>query len=346
MTVPLGRSLPEDDNEIEPLERQARLAAGTTASVPIARVCCVALVAGFVFGVFAVVGVQWAQAAATSLTAAATVPIAQFAAPGHPTGVCKVVPSILGLGVGHFGSTSLAEYLGANPYLHDGIKKEHQFFCGLAVSQKILKGSLENFSSESWRSYVNEFPVPCRTQRTFDISGAYLRITSQKKDSSTLVCRPEFRGREGIQRIVELFPPDLQVLVIVRDPVDQMRSDHNWTMSEITAHRQGGCWARWIAPWVEILGVDRIKVLDFNEMTDPEKFRQFMEDLYSWLRVPRMPDSFFKRLLKQEPAGRRRQPKPFQMAERRSFHRLPDMRKCKRDLEAMIGHRLDWLGAP
>jgi len=212
-----------------------------------------------------------------------------------------IPPSILGVGFGHSGTTTLDAYLGLHPNLSHGRQKEHQYMC-----------SAHGFwGRKTWKHYMGEFNVPCKNiVRTYDLTPAYHWIINPLYPTA---CKPKFRGRKGLHLMKQYYPRNVQLIFTIRDPVDWINSKfhiraHNWEQ----LHRYGktSCYVEHMLPFTEVFGKENVLAVDFAALTSHTQ--REMDRVCKWLNVPPLPDSAFQ--TKEYNAGRRRSSNTFSLS--------------------------------
>mmetsp|Transcript_67257 Transcript_67257/g.161209 ORF Transcript_67257/g.161209 Transcript_67257/m.161209 type:complete len:323 (-) Transcript_67257:301-1269(-) len=246
---------------------------------------------------------------------------------------CKkiVAPSVLYLGWGHSGSTTLAKTLNDHPYLSYGSTKEHSYFC--------RDHKQSNNRNREWKTYLSEFEVPCNVKRTFDASPSYHHVANRHAKH----CLPEFQGLEGLKHMKELLPPDVQLIFMLRDPLDWLQS--RWRMKLL---RRAGvkrlvrmtCYANIIEEWLKVFPRDNVLILDSKSLfEDPQPF---FNELFEFLEVPRLREEYYDRMYKA--VGRRRHTSAVNHRDRVIFQHFGKVQECHKRLEALAGRRFDWVG--
>jgi len=243
----------------------------------------------------------------------------------------KLTPTILYMGWGHSGSTTLAKVLNDHPSLSWGLRKEHDFFCRTS--------SHATNQERTWQGYMNEFEVPCDVKRTLDASPYYHEMAL----SDDHLCLPQFRGPEGLMRLRGTLPPNVQLIFMVRDPLDWMqsrlglRSMCNMGLRRVVEH---ACYADQIEPFFEVFPKENIIVLDSKEMfEDP---RPLFDKLFHFLKVDPLPATYYDSMYKA--VGRRRHSSKVKPIDYRMFHQIKTVKRCHQRLQELAGHDFLWIG--
>lgn len=137
-----------------------------------------------------------------------------------PRGFCKRPrrPTMLYIGVGHSGSTTLSMHLDSHPQMSYGRKKEHDFW-------KAGRGK----DTKTFSDYLSEFRVPCRTKVVMDFP---VRVYEQSMPEFDKVLGHWYGGVEKatplgepyLRRFRELMGPNLKLVFMFRNPVDYLAS--------------------------------------------------------------------------------------------------------------------------
>lgn len=133
---------------------------------------------------------------------------------------CKKLPSMIYIGMGHSGSTTLSMQLNAHPELSYGQMKEHRFHFD--------KGTNERNTG----MYRKNFEIDCK-KKAFDGSIGYI-----------------FYTEERIQALKEVLGPDVKILLMMRDPAKWMNSLYINGGDGLTKGHQG-CYADFLETWLK-----------------------------------------------------------------------------------------------
>lgn len=106
---------------------------------------------------------------------------------------CLRYPSFFYIGIGHAGSTSLANVLNSHPDLSYGAMKEHRYW----------------LDTKSYNRYKNQFSVDCtQIKMTFDATPAYYHRAIGVE------------GKSFVQRFQKIHGQDSKIIVFLRNPID------------------------------------------------------------------------------------------------------------------------------
>jgi len=133
---------------------------------------------------------------------------------------CKKLPSMIYIGMGHSGSTTLSMQLNAHPELSYGQMKEHRFHFD--------KGTNERNTG----MYRKNFEIDCK-KKAFDGSIGYI-----------------FYTEERIQALKEVLGPDVKILLMMRDPAKWMNSLYINGGDGLSKGHQG-CYADFLETWLK-----------------------------------------------------------------------------------------------
>eukprot|EP00971_Amphidinium_carterae_P048398 954062-Amphidinium_carterae.1 len=211
-----------------------------------------------------------------------------------------MLPSIVYLGYPHSGSTTLARTMNAHPQLSYGRLKEHKFLCIMAPHVHFFYHHVEEI-------YGRDFKPPCGTKMTFDMTPTYfamaLNSSSQWRQRnghrSTFCRKPKELGD-----FVNLLGPRLRFLMMLRNPVDMVKSMHGieWFRENIEAARNLGCYVDVLEAWRKAVPGHEIKVVSTEDMFS--ETLDFFADLFQWIGVPNPPLEIYD--LGNKGLGRRR----------------------------------------
>jgi len=131
--------------------------------------------------------------------------------------ICKKLPEMIYIGMGHSGSTTLSMQLNAHPELSYGQMKEHRFH-------------FESGEEHNTGLYRKNFQVPCE-KKSFDGSIGYIFYTPER-----------------IAALKKVLGPDVKILLMMRDPAKWMNSlYHNGGDGLSKGHN--GCYADFLENW-------------------------------------------------------------------------------------------------
>jgi len=133
--------------------------------------------------------------------------------------ICKKLPEMIYIGMGHSGSTTLSMQLNAHPELSYGQMKEHRFH-------------FESGEEHNTGMYRKNFAVPCE-KKAFDGSIGYIFYTPER-----------------IEALKKVLGPDVKILLMMRDPAKWMNSlYHNGGDGLSKGHN--GCYADFLETWLK-----------------------------------------------------------------------------------------------
>lgn len=246
-----------------------------------------------------------------------------------PAATCTkfLPPSLVYLGMGHSGSTSLAVYMDQHPELSFGSMKEHRYMCkaGAQGDQK------------SRQVYNDEYIVNCTVNRTFDASPSYFAMPlgkSRCKDWHSELTDPVERAKT----IEEVFGSAVLFIMMVRDPVDVLKSREGYSTHDELVEFNKPCESKALESWLSAFPRDRFLFLDSEDF-----FRSPQDTLNRVFEFAGVAP-FTLQPITESDSGRRRSSRTVEPEVRRAFHQKPSNRKCKKDLEAMTGLTFHWAG--
>jgi hypothetical protein len=256
-------------------------------------------------------------------------------------------PSVLYIGQGHSGSTSLAVQMDAHPHISTGKVKEHMkgnaLFCGEPVSDPILPSDPNGIpmtNGSDYDKYLADFVVPCETKVSIDFSaGVYLSTVC----TGDILSLESYHVSNLAPQLVKRYLGDVKLIVMFRDPVD-------FLVSLRDGEPEGSLWLPLVGKTGQDCYADSVEIwLRYFQKKDILfiKAEDYFKNNQATL------DQIFE-FLGMEPfalsgaaiAGRRRTSKrSISMEERRAYHTTARQVDCKRRLEAMTGLEFPWPGS-
>jgi Sulfotransferase family len=187
-------------------------------------------------------------------------------------------PNLFIIGAMKAGTTSLHSYLGAHPDIFMSPVKEPAFFVDPAEEGPDKAGKT---------GYWND---PSLYLQLFEEAGDQRFVGESTTDYTKL---PK---KTGVARRILDFSRDARFIYVVRDPIDRTLSHYWWevqagfeTRDILTAirddpfYRQVSDYAMQLAPYLELAGRQRVKVVTFEALTvNP---RKVLQDIFAWLGV-------------------------------------------------------------
>lgn len=263
--------------------------------------------------------------------------------------ICKIRPSLLYIGTGHSGSTTLATELNKHPEMKYGKMKEHSFL---------------HYGAQTFASYLKEFRVPCTTKVTFDaFPSTYTRGNPTSNDELGS-WRGFHLGLEYVKEVKKLYGPHLKILMMIRDPVQylisfslnlgdgQKGSARKFNLEDFISGKtstswgrkqlRNACYADHLEAWLKVFPIENflfIKAEDYFLKPQPT-----LNQIFDFVEVSRK--TYDQSDLK--PSGRRRtvaaQDRVSFLA-RFLYHHNPAHKDCKERLESMTNLKFDWPGS-
>jgi len=148
------------------------------------------------------------------------VPVALHAQKKEKAAICTKLPSMVYIGMGHSGSTTLSVQLNAHPELSYGQMKEHRFHFD--------KGSTER----NVAMYKKAFQMSC-DKTAFDGSIGYIFYTPER-----------------MEELKKTLDPDVKILLMVRDPAKWMNS-LAINGGDGLSKGHNGCYADFLENWLK-----------------------------------------------------------------------------------------------
>eukprot|EP00971_Amphidinium_carterae_P275974 5476113-Amphidinium_carterae.1 len=104
------------------------------------------------------------------------------------------------------------------------------------------------------------------------------------------------RKHAELDEFVNLLGPRLRFLMMVRNPVDMLRSMHGieWFRENNEAARSLGCYADVLEEWRKATPEHEIKVVSSEDMFSHPS--HFFADLFQWIGVPNPPQEIYNTL--------------------------------------------------
>lgn len=277
-------------------------------------------------------------------------------APQPPSCGTKL-PKLIYIGVGHSGSTSLADAMDRHPDLSFGKYKEHNMLWK-------YNGNKEEFL----KNYENEFPVDCQAKLTFDASPRVLFLGSpgdSELEKSPLGLKYGL-GLPAVEAVKDLLGADTKFMLMFRDPVpwamsNQVQGVIDWSELEnktkrrlnrsdtgfgesftrgqtlthgMFAHRS--CYAGALEPWLKVFPRENFLFLSSEGFFTNPQFA--LDKVCDFVGVPRRaynPDEV-------SASGRRRNAAKAQSSVHTRFHALPASVDCRSRLESLTGIDFGW----
>jgi len=218
---------------------------------------------------------------------------------------CKKLPSLIYIGMGHSGSTTLSSQLNAHKEMSYGMMKEHRF----------------HFDKSSTHGnqlmYKKGFNMAC-DKMAFDGSIGYI-----------------FYTREQIQEVKRTLGPDVKILLMMRDPQKWMNSLNNDGGDGKTKGHQG-CYADFLENWLSVFPREQMLI---ESSEDYFKAPQgTLDRIFKFAGVA--PKTFTERELGHA-AGRRRSPS-MKMAKIEAYNTDPHNIDCARRLQLLSNRTFGW----
>jgi len=133
---------------------------------------------------------------------------------------CNHLPSLLYIGMGHSGSTTMSMQLNAHPDLSYGQMKEHRFHFDKPNTE---------WNTAAYRKF---FGMPCK-KKAFDGSIGYIFYTPER-----------------IQELKNVLGPDVKILLMMRDPAKWMNSLYH-DGGDGLSKGHNGCYADFLEEWLK-----------------------------------------------------------------------------------------------
>lgn len=257
-------------------------------------------------------------------------------------------PNIFYIGVGHSGSTSLADQMESHPDLSYGDMKEHNL---------LYKYDYRN-KTEWLNMYDRQFRVPCSVKQTFDSSPRVLFLGL--KGDVELSGQPlGYRGKggakgslgvEALTQVKELVGPAAKFVLMFRDPLPWMMSNGMKPNLEkmlewggLFPHRS--CYADALENWLQVFPKENFLFLSSNDFfADPQSI---LDQTFDFVGVPRRP------MKEQIKSGRRRNyyntnkfmKSMVQTTVAAPYYKNARVLDCMHRLEKITGLTLNWNGS-
>lgn len=246
----------------------------------------------------------------------------------------KQLPTFLYIGTGHAGSTTFAEDLALHPKLSYGQKKEHE--CLTSFWTKTCSSKHGGIGQ-----YRKQFEVGCDIEQTFDASPETAYIGSPHWPKSNLGLLQGSGGITAVESLRDLLGPNLKFVMLIRDPVDWLKS--RFSQQAVIDRKKWWftCHADTLKAWFQVFPRD-----NFLFMRSEDYFADRMGTLNRTFNfIGADPELFVKPEDLPNPSGRRRTHHKISDGARRAFHRHEGNIRCKNELEQMIGMKFHWLHA-
>lgn len=269
----------------------------------------------------------------------------------------KLFPKIIYIGVGHSGSTTLADAMDLHPDMSFGAVKEHNFLWHYDGNKK-----------DFLRLYKRQFSVDCGAKVAFDASPRSLFI-GLENDSELLkspIAQKYGLGLRPIKALKDVLGADMKFMVMFRDPVPWAMSNHvppviswsdldNTTRGRLKSSDPGisfpkirgksltkgmfakrACYANALENWLKVFPKKNFLFLKSESFfEDPQ---ETLDTVFDFAGVPR-------RTFRSDEvvaSGRRRNSAKAQNIVHSRFHTLPGPRDCRERLEKMTGLDFGW----
>jgi len=246
----------------------------------------------------------------------------------------RLAPSMVYLGQGHSGSTTLAMQLDAHPELSYGRVKEHHW------GEQLFSG--QGYEKE----YLEQYDVPCGTRVSMDFSpGEYLdghhgsHWNNFYKVNHFLpwVRRHNESAMVSPHILRNVLGNETKLVIMLRDPVDFLDSLPYWWRNHVRM-AEGDCYANGVEKWLQVFprrNVFFIRAEDYfhNAQATLSELFKFL-GVKAWQYPGDIPSS-----------GRRRQAHRITDESRRDYHTRPEHVACRKRLENLTGLRFEWPGA-
>lgn len=241
------------------------------------------------------------------------------------------LPTLLFIGTGHSGSTSLANLMNLHPNLSYGVRKEHRFFVcnppGATCDHRV-------------HQYKLGFKVNCNTKYTFDATASYygIGVDNIPHRQVTLHHNPGLPAVKEVHNIL----PDVKILLNVRDPVDTMFSEGIEDV-ESMYKRDLSCLADSVETWLKVFPKSRFLVIRAEDVFDD--MGKVANQIFSYmgLEARKFTDAELQTVGQ---SGRRRTARRASLALRQEYYSNPLVVQCKERLEQLTGMRFPWEGSP
>jgi hypothetical protein len=243
----------------------------------------------------------------------------------------KRLPTFLYIGMGHAGSTTFANDLALHPKLSYGQTKEHR--CLTSFWPKTCS------SKSGIGQYKKQFEVGCDIEHTFEATPETAYIGSPHWPRRHLGLLQGSGGITAVESLRDLLGPNLKFVMMIRDPVDWLKS--RFTQQAILNKKKWWftCHADTFKSWFQVFPKE-----NFLFIRSEDYFANRMRVLNQTFNfIGADPELYVGEERLPQPSGRRRTHIKISDKMRQAFHRHEGNTRCKNELEQMIGMKFNWL---
>ncbi|CAK0823442.1 unnamed protein product, partial [Prorocentrum cordatum] len=274
----------------------------------------------------------------------------------HTSCVKGLLPKVMYIGVGHSGSTTLADAMNLHPDLTYGQTKEHNCIWNYNGDNKA--GFIER--------YTGQFQVKCSKKIAFDSSPRTLFL-GDPGDEQTItypIAKKFGLGEGAVAALKDVLGPDAKFITMFRDPVPWAMSNgvqdvlDEKDLKDIQINRSNlgfgkgflkgqtlthgffakrACYANGLEAWLKVFPRENFLFLTSEDFfADPQATYDQVTD---FLGVPR---AQYPEDLSKGGSGRRRNSRKHHDDVHEKYHALPSVKSCRERLEKMTGLKLKW----
>jgi hypothetical protein len=274
----------------------------------------------------------------------------------HKSCVKNLLPKVMYIGVGHSGSTTLADAMNKHPHLSYGQTKEHNCIWNYEGENK------EDFLDD----YTRQFQVKCSKKITFDSSPRtmYLGDPADEQTANYPIALRYGLGKGAVEALKDVLGSDAKFIAMFRDPVpwamsngvqdvlseDQLQNievnrsnlgfNKRFLQGQTLTHgffAKRACYANGLEPWLEVFPRKNFLFLTSEDFfADPQATYDQVTDFLGVKRAP------YPEKLKHGGSGRRRNSRKHHEGVHEQYHGLPWVKTCRRRLEDLTGLKFKW----
>jgi hypothetical protein len=274
----------------------------------------------------------------------------------HASCVKGLLPKVMYIGVGHSGSTTLADAMNQHPDLTYGQTKEHNCIWNYNGDNKA--GFIER--------YTGQFQVKCSKKIAFDSSPRTIFL-GDPHDEQTItypIAKKFGLGEGAVAALKDVLGPEAKFITMFRDPVPWAMSNgvqdvlDEKDLKNIQINRsnlgfgkgflkgqtlthgffaQRACYANGLEAWLKVFPRESFLFLTSEDFfADPQATYDQVTD---FLGVPR---AQYPEDLSKGGSGRRRNNRKHHGDVHEQYHALPWVKDCRERLEKLTGLKVKW----
>jgi hypothetical protein len=274
----------------------------------------------------------------------------------HTSCVKGLLPKVMYIGVGHSGSTTLADAMNQHPDLTYGQTKEHNCIWNYNGDNKA--GFIER--------YTGQFQVKCSKKIAFDSSPRTMFL-GDPDDEQTItypIAKKFGLGVGAVAALKDVLGPDAKFITMFRDPVPWAMSNgvqdvlDAKELKDIQINRSNlgfgkgflkgqtlthgffakrACYANGLEAWLKVFPRENFLFLTSEDFfADPQATYDQVTD---FLGVPR---AQYPQDLSNGGSGRRRNNRKHHGGVHEEYHALPWVKDCRERLEKLTGIKVKW----